>query len=134
EGRAVLYLTLANFVDGSLSAVRAMMDDPRAALGLGDGGAHYGLICDASFPTTMLSYWVRDTALYDRIPVERAVRMLAHEPARAVGLNDRGLLRPDKLADINIIDLDRLQLKRPHVVFDLPGGGRRMVQNADGYE
>lgn len=134
EGRAVLYLPLANFAGYSLSAVRSMMDDPRAILGLGDGGAHYGLICDASFPTTMLSHWVRDAQGPDRVPIEKAVRMLSSEPAGAVGLQDRGVIAPCRLADLNIIDIDRLRLEPPRVRFDLPGGGRRLTQRAQGYD
>jgi len=99
-------------------------------LGLGDGGAHYGLICDAAFPTFMLTQYVRDRAV---LPIEAAVRMLARETAQSVGLNDRGLLKPGYKADLNVIDLTQLHLYAPRVKRDLPGGGRRLTQRSDGF-
>jgi len=134
DGHAILYLPISNFADSTLDAARAMMDDPNTVLGLGDGGAHYGLICDASFPTTMLAYWARDVAAEQRIELPRAVRMLSQEPARTVGLDDRGEIKVGLLADLNVIDFDRLSLGRPEVRFDLPGGGRRLIQQAAGYD
>ena len=133
DGHAVLYQPSANFNDGTLAAARTMMDDPNTVIGLGDGGAHYGLICDASFPTTMLCYWARDAAEAYRMPIERVVRALSAEPAIAMDLPDRGTLAPGLVADINIIDLDRLTLHAPRVRHDLPSGGRRLTQAADGY-
>jgi N-acyl-D-aspartate/D-glutamate deacylase len=102
-------------------------------MGLGDGGAHYGAICDASYPTFFLTYWVRDRK-GARIPLQQAIRALAHDPARTVGLLDRGVLKPGFKADLNIIDLDRLTLHAPEVKYDLPAGGRRLDQAASGYE
>jgi N-acyl-D-amino-acid deacylase len=133
DGHAMLYVALGNFHDGKLDVVRDMIVHPGTVLGLGDGGAHYGAICDASYPTFMLSYWARDRGA-DRIPLADAVRMLAHDPARVVGLADRGLLAVGYKADVNVIDLDRLTLRKPMLSYDLPAGGRRLDQLADGYD
>jgi N-acyl-D-amino-acid deacylase len=110
-----------------------MILHPGTILGLGDGGAHYGAICDASYPTFMLAYWTRDRG-HDRIPLALAIRMLAHDPARVVGLADRGLLAVGYKADVNVIDLDRLTLCKPMLSYDLPAGGRRLDQRAEGYD
>jgi len=99
---------------------------------LGDGGAHYALICDASYPTFVLAHWVRDRS-GERIALEAAVKALTSNQAQLMGLGDRGLLRPGYKADINVIDLAALRLKTPHVVNDLPAGGKRLDQGADGY-
>jgi N-acyl-D-aspartate/D-glutamate deacylase len=133
DGKAMLYIALGNFPDGSLDAVRDMLTHKDTVLGLGDGGAHYGMICDASFPTFVLSYWTRDRS-HGKLPLAWAVKALTQDPARAVGLNDRGLIAPGYKADINVIDYDGLRLHAPKVVFDLPGGGRRLDQTADGYD
>ncbi|ARS27560.1 N-acyl-D-amino-acid deacylase family protein [Sphingomonas sp. KC8] len=133
DGHAMLLIALGNFHEGRLDAVRAMLDHPNTVIGLGDGGAHYGVICDASFPTFTLTYWVRDRK-DDRIGLGEAVKMLTLEPARAVGLHDRGLIAPGYKADLNVIDLDRLRLCRPEVRYDLPAGGRRLDQRAEGYD
>jgi N-acyl-D-amino-acid deacylase len=133
EGRTILFLPGANYRDGNLDAAREMAAHPYTVLGLGDGGAHYGMICDASFPTFYLQQWVRDAQGEKRIDLGRAVRALTDEPACAVGLRDRGRLAPGYKADVNVIDLDRLRLHAPTVVRDLPGGGRRLRQEADGY-
>jgi N-acyl-D-amino-acid deacylase len=134
EGRAIFFLPGANYRDGNLDAVREMVAHPHTVLGLGDGGAHYGMICDASFPTSFLQTWVRDAKPGRATDLARAVRSLSREPAEAVGLNDRGLIAPGHLADLNVIDLQRLRLHAPDVVHDLPGGGRRLRQGADGYQ
>ena len=102
-------------------------------LGLGDGGAHYGAICDASYPTFVLTYWTRDRN-GARLSVAQAVRMLAQVPARVAGLADRGLLRPGYKADLNVIDPVRLTLHCPEVKHDLPSGGRRLDQRATGFD
>jgi len=133
DGNAVLYLPASNYVSGDLGAARALMDDPHTVIGLGDGGAHYGIVCDASFPTTMLSYWARDAAPADLMPVEQVVSALSREPAAMLGLTDRGVLAPGKLADINVIDHAGLTLHAPRIKYDLPGGGRRLTQAASGY-
>ena len=133
DGKAMVYVALGNFYNASLDSVREMLLHKDTVLGLGDGGAHYGMICDASYPTFVLQHWTRDRE-EGRLPLAWAIKALANDPARAVGLNDRGRIAPGYKADINIIDYDRLRLHAPTVVFDLPGGGRRLDQIADGYE
>lgn len=127
-----LYLASANFCDGKLDAIGEMLRHPDVVPGLGDGGAHCGTICDGSYPTFMLVHWGRDRA-HQRIPVERIVRALSRDTAEVVGLRDRGLIAPGYKADINIIDFDALRLAAPHIEYDLPAGGRRLVQRAEGY-
>lgn len=133
EGRAIIYMPGANYRDGNLDAARAMAADPHTVIGLGDGGAHYGTICDASFTTFYLQNWVRDARAEQAVPLSRAIRALTADPARALGLCDRGLLAPGYKADVNIIDLSALRLHAPRVAYDLPAGGRRLRQGADGY-
>jgi len=131
-GRAILYNALGNFHEGRLDTVHALMKRRDVVIGLGDGGAHYGAICDASYPTFMLTYWTRDRE-GARLSLAEAVHALARRPAETVGLYDRGLLRPGHKADANVIDLDRLRLHAPEVRYDLPAGGRRLDQQANGY-
>ena len=100
---------------------------------LSDGGAHCGVICDASFPTYLLTHWVRDRSRGERISLEQAVKRQCHDTARLYGLTDRGTLETGMRADINIIDFDALKIDAPQMVFDLPAGGRRMIQRAQGY-
>lgn len=133
EGRAIYYLPGANYRDGNLDAAREMLGHPDTIVGLADGGAHYGMICDASFPTFYLARWARDAAPDQRIPLAEAVAELTSRPAAAVGLADRGRIAVGAKADLNVIDLARLALHRPTVVRDLPAGGRRLRQTADGY-
>lgn len=133
EGKAVFYQPAANYREGNLHAVREMLGHPRTVVGLADGGAHYGMICDASFPTYLLQRWARDAAPAERIPLPQAIAALTSEPAALAGLQDRGRLAPGCKADINLIDLDRLKLHVPTVRHDLPAGGRRMYQGAEGY-
>jgi N-acyl-D-aspartate/D-glutamate deacylase len=132
DGRELFFAPGTNFVHGNLDSTFAMMQHPHTIVGLGDGGAHYGMICDASFFTSMLSYWVRDRK-GGRLPLPFAVNAITREPARAVGLTDRGVLAPGFKADINVIDFDHLTLRAPEVVQDLPAGGQRLCQRADGY-
>lgn len=132
DGHAMLYNTLGNYYEGRLDAVYALMTHPDVVVGLGDGGAHYGAICDASYPSFMLTYWVRDRA-GPRLGLGEAVRILAASPAEMVGLADRGRIAPGYKADLNVIDLENLRLHAPHVRHDLPGGGRRLDQGASGY-
>ena len=101
--------------------------------GLSDGGAHVGMICDGSFPTSMLTHWTRDRTRGPKIPVRDVIRMQTRDTARTVGLHDRGVIAKGLRADINVIDYDHLTLHSPGVVYDLPAGGRRLVQRADGY-
>jgi len=133
EGRAILYLPGANYRDANLDAAREMVAHPHTVLGLGDGGAHYGMICDASFPTFYLQTWVRDAKPDKATQLGEAIRQLTSAPAQTVGLNDRGRLARGYRADLNVIDLDRLRLHAPDVVYDLPAGGRRLRQGAEGY-
>lgn len=134
DGRNILYLAFSNFADFSLEPCREMLSHPRAVLGLGDGGAHMGTICDASIYTYMLTYWARDRECGPKLPVERVVNLLTRAGAEVIGLRDRGLLRPGYRADINVIDWDNLRLGIPYLVRDLPAGGRRLMQDASGYD
>jgi N-acyl-D-aspartate/D-glutamate deacylase len=132
DGEAMLYVAGANYVGGNLDSVHEMLAHPCALPGLSDGGAHVGTISDGSFPTTLLAHWARDRG-EGRFPVEYLVQRQARDTARAVGLDDRGVLAPGYRADVNVIDLGRLRLRRPEMHFDLPGGGRRLLQRAEGY-
>ncbi|HVN29635.1 MAG TPA: amidohydrolase family protein [Candidatus Binataceae bacterium] len=133
DGRALLYMPLGNYAEYNHDALREMLLDPMTTLGLSDGGAHCGLICDASMPSYMLSHWVRGRSRGERIPVETAVRLQTSDTAKLYGLRDRGILAPGMKADVNVIDLDALKLHAPQMVFDLPAGGRRLIQRAEGY-
>jgi N-acyl-D-aspartate/D-glutamate deacylase len=133
EGKALLFAPLTSYVDYDLEAVRELMTHPRTVLGLSDGGAHCGLICDASMPTTLLTHWVRDRSRGERLGLEEAVRLQTSSTAELYGFADRGVVAPGKKADLNLIDLDGLHLHAPEMVFDLPAGGRRLVQRVDGY-
>ncbi|HUS63275.1 MAG TPA: amidohydrolase family protein [Kofleriaceae bacterium] len=130
DGRAFLYFPIYNYGGFNLDAVREMLTHPRALVGLGDAGAHVGTVCDASMPLFLLSHWARDRA--NGLPIEQVVRMQAHDTARFVGLTDRGTLEPGMRADVNVVDLEHLALLRPALQRDLPAGGRRLVQRADG--
>jgi N-acyl-D-aspartate/D-glutamate deacylase len=112
--------------------VRAMLAHPNALIGLGDGGAHVSVLCDASAMTYALTHWTRDRS-GGRFPLEWMVRRLTADNAAAIGLNDRGVIAPGRKADLNLIDYDRLRLCPPQVVYDLPAGGRRLMQRAEGY-
>lgn len=134
EGRGMIYLPFLNYADGSLDPVRTMLESPASLPGLSDGGAHVGMICDGSFPTTLLTHWTRDRTRGDKLPLEFLIKRQCRDTAAWVGLKDRGLLQPGYRADLNIIDYDGLRLHTPHIVHDLPAGGRRLMQHADGYE
>ena len=131
NGRAILYCPMGNTENNRFDAAVDLFGLPGTVFGLGDGGAHYGLICDAAYPTYVLTEYVRDK---QTVPIEKAVRMLARDTALSVGLDDRGLLKPGYKADLNVIDLDRLHLYAPRVKRDLPAGGKRLSQKSDGYE
>jgi N-acyl-D-aspartate/D-glutamate deacylase len=126
-------LPAANFLNFSLDNTRELIAHPNTVMGLGDGGAHYGFICDASYPTFVLTHWVRDAAPDQRFPLEWAIAELTRKPAEAVRLTDRGVISPGKRADLNLIDLDRLALLAPRTSYDLPALGRRLRQEAKGY-
>ncbi len=132
DGSNLIYFPIFNYNEGSLDVVRRMLEHPRALASLSDAGAHVGTVCDASFPTFMLSYWSRDRER-DRLTVERSVELLTSRNARYLGLADRGVLAPGMRADLNLIDPRRLALNPPAPRRDLPGGGRRFVQTAEGY-
>ncbi len=135
EGRAILYRPSANLEGERFEGVgQTLLRDPNALLGLGDGGAHYGMICDAALPTYLLLHWVRHPDPAKGISLPEAVRKLASETAQAMGLCDRGRIAPGYKADVNVIDLARLHLHAPRPAFDLPAGGRRLMQRADGYD
>jgi len=132
-GKGLLMLPFENYAHGNLDVVHEMMTDPGTVLGVADGGAHVGVICDASSPTSLLTLWGRDRTRGPRLGLEFLIAKQTRGTAEAYGLLDRGLLAPGHKADINIIDFDALALKRPEVVYDLPAGGRRLIQRAVGY-
>ncbi|WP_164156026.1 N-acyl-D-amino-acid deacylase family protein [Sandarakinorhabdus rubra] len=131
DGAGMIYVPFLNYADGDLDAVHAMLTHPDTVPGLSDGGAHVGMICDGSFPTTLLTHWVRDR-VGARLQIEQVIRRQARDTALAVGLADRGLIAPGFRADLNLIDAARLRLMPPTVRHDLPAGGRRLMQAAAG--
>ena len=133
DGRAMLLVPLLGYSDGSSEPVLEMINDPRSVLSLADGGAHLGIVCDASMPTYLLTHWTRDRTRGARVPIEMIVRKQCRETAELYGLFDRGVLAPGMLGDVNVIDYDALELDNPIVRDDLPGGGRRLLQGAQGY-
>jgi N-acyl-D-aspartate/D-glutamate deacylase len=132
DGTGFIYFPILNYRDGNLNFLEELQTRDDCVNSLSDGGAHCGTICDAASPTFTLQHWVRDRQ-GKRITLENAIKRQCHDTARLYGLNDRGMLKPGYLADINIIDLDRLKLSKPWLAFDLPAGGRRLLQKADGY-
>lgn len=132
DGKGFLYMPTLNFADGNLDVVREQLLHSAAVPGLSDGGAHVGTICDVSFPTTLLQWWGRDRP-EGRIPVETLIAKQCRATAETVGLMDRGLLAPGQKADINVIDFDNLRLHAPEMRYDLPAGGKRLLQRVDGY-
>jgi N-acyl-D-aspartate/D-glutamate deacylase len=132
-GTKLLYSPFLNYADNSLDPAAEMLAHPYAVPGLGDGGAHVGTICDASFPTSLLTHWGRDRTRGARFELPFLVHRQTRATAEAVGLLDRGLLAPGYKADINVIDIDRLSLSAPRMAHDLPAGGRRLLQDATGY-
>jgi len=132
DGSNLIYFPIFNYNEGSLEVVRRMLEHPRVLAGLSDAGAHVGTVCDASFPTFMLTYWSRDRA-EGRLAPERLIEMMTSRNARYLGLSDRGLIAPGMRADLNIVDPRRLALHRPELRGDLPAGGKRFVQTATGY-
>jgi N-acyl-D-aspartate/D-glutamate deacylase len=133
DGTALLFAPLASYVACDHEAIREMITHPRTVLGLSDGGAHCGLICDASMPTTLLTHWTRDRSRGEKLTLEQAIHLQTGRTAATYGFADRGELTPGKRADLNLIDIDGLRLHAPEMVFDLPAGGRRLVQHVDGY-
>ena len=132
EGRELLYFPLYNYSGQSLDVVHAMLSHPDSLLGLSDAGAHVSFVCDASFTTHLLTHWSRDRK-GAKFTLEQAVKRLSLDNAQYMGLSDRGVLALGKRADLNVIDYDALHFDRPHMVADLPAGGRRLLQAAHGY-
>jgi N-acyl-D-amino-acid deacylase len=133
DGHELIFLPFTNYTDRNHEVILEMLRDEQSLFGLGDGGAHCGLICDATIPTFLLTHWVRDRARGERLPLEWIVKRQTRDNAAFFGLHDRGVLAPGMKADVNLIDMDRLNLRPPHIVHDLPAGGRRLVQEAEGY-
>jgi N-acyl-D-aspartate/D-glutamate deacylase len=133
DGRGLLLHPFENYTNGDFEVVRTMLEDEATVMGVGDGGAHVGTICDGSGPTYLLTHWARDRRRGPRIPIERLVRKQTLDSALAYGLTDRGAVRPGLRADLNLIDLAGLTLHRPRIEHDLPAGGRRFLQSASGY-
>jgi N-acyl-D-aspartate/D-glutamate deacylase len=134
DGGRMLYFPVTNYVTGDLSVVREMNMDKATVLGLSDGGAHCGVICDASTPSFMLTHWARDRKRGDGLPLEFVVKRQTSETADFFGLTDRGRLAPGAMADVNVINFDGLRLYHPEMIYDLPAGGRRLVQRVEGYD
>ncbi len=133
DGKNILFMPFANYADNNLDCCREMILHQNTVMGLGDGGAHVGTICDASFITTLFTHWGRDRSRGERIDLPTLVKRQTHDTARAVDLHDRGTLEPGMKADINVIDFDNLRVRVPEIVHDLPLGGARLQQKADGY-
>jgi N-acyl-D-aspartate/D-glutamate deacylase len=134
DGKGLLYLPLLGYAGGDLEAIRAMMEHPASIFSLSDGGAHCGLICDASMPTFLLTHWVRDRTRGARLALETIVERQTRRTAAFYGLEDRGRIAPGMKADLNVIDFDALHIHPPRMAYDLPAGGRRLVQQVDGYD
>lgn len=133
SGRGLLYFPFLNYAQGTLDPCYEMLQSTATLPGLSDGGAHVGMICDGSFPTTLLTHWTRDRTRGEKLPLEFAVRRQSFDTASWVGLEDRGLIAPGYRADLNIIDYDNLRLHLPTIAYDLPAQGRRLMQKASGY-
>ena len=128
-----IYMPFLGYANGDLEAIREMMTHDRAVFGLSDGGAHCGLICDASMPTFLLTYWARDRKKGERFPIEWIVERQTKRTAEFYGMQDRGVLREGMKADINVIDYEGLHIHAPRMVWDLPASGNRLIQDVDGY-
>ena len=133
-GKELFYQPLGGYQAYNFDFFKASMEHPNILFGLSDGGAHCGIIADAGMPSFILAHWGRDRTKGEKMSLEFLVRKLSHDTASAYGMSDRGLLKPGKLADLNIIDFDALQLHRPEAIYDLPAGGKRLVQKVDGYK
>lgn len=133
DATSMLMLPMFNYSYGNCDAIREMMTHPAGVMGLSDGGAHCGMICDASYPTFLLTHWARDRRRGDKLSLEYVVRKQSHDTAQLFGLTDRGVIQKGKKADINVIDMNALTLHPAKMVYDLPAGGQRLVQGASGY-
>jgi N-acyl-D-aspartate/D-glutamate deacylase len=133
DGRALLYMPLDGYTAGDFRVLHELLTRPDVVLGLSDGGAHCGLLCDASVPSYMLAHWARGRRRGGRLPLELAVNLQTRRTAELFGFDDRGLVAPGYLADLNVVDVENLAVPAPEMVHDLPAGGRRLVQRATGY-
>jgi N-acyl-D-aspartate/D-glutamate deacylase len=133
DGNGLLYFPLFNYSDGSLDPTWVLHQHPRTRMGLADGGAHVGSICDGSTPTFMVAFWARDRTRGPKLPLELVVARQTRQTALHYGLADRGLVAPGLRADLNVLDLDRLGIDPPRMAWDLPTGARRFVQGSQGY-
>ncbi|MGH3542437.1 MAG: amidohydrolase family protein, partial [Mycobacterium sp.] len=133
DAGAMLLLPMYNYADGNHDAIREMLTHPAGVLGLSDGGAHCSMICDASYPTFLLTHWARDRNRGEKLPLEYVIRKQSHDTAQLFGLTDRGVIDVGKKGDVNVIDMDALTLHAPRMAYDLPAGGHRLVQGASGY-
>lgn len=133
DGRGMIYFPLFNYSDNDLEVLHTLHQHPRTRMGLSDGGAHCGAICDGGMPTFMLTHWTRDRTRGEKLSLEHIIRRQTRGTAEAFGLLDRGILQEGMKADVNIIDYENLHFKRPEVLYDLPAGGRRLMQRAEGY-
>jgi N-acyl-D-aspartate/D-glutamate deacylase len=134
DGKGILYLPVTNYAGGNLDVVREMISAPNTLIGLGDGGAHVGIMCDATATSYTLTHWTRDRGRGSLFPVSWGIKRLTADNAAAIGLNDRGLLQVGMKADINVLDYDNMRLRSPEIVYDLPAGGKRLVQRTDGFD
>jgi N-acyl-D-aspartate/D-glutamate deacylase len=133
-GKGILYLPVTNFAGGNLDVVAEMMAAPNSLIGLGDGGAHVGIMCDSTATSYTLTHWTRDRKRGSLFPMAWGVKRLTSDNAREMGLADRGVLEVGRKADINVLDFDNMRLRRPYVVYDLPAGGKRLIQRTDGFD
>ncbi|MEC8022342.1 MAG: amidohydrolase family protein, partial [Myxococcota bacterium] len=134
DGNAMLYFPLFNYADGDLDLLYELHQHPLTRMGLSDAGAHCGAICDGGMPTFMLTHWARDRTRGPRLPLEHVIQRQTRDTAQTFGLHDRGVIAKGMKADLNLIDYDRLGFGQPEITWDLPAGGRRLIQHADGYE
>ena len=133
DGKGLLYFPIFNYSYGDLSQLHTQLQHPRTMMSLADGGAHVGYVCDVSMPTFMLTHWARDRTRGPKLSLEMLVKKQTRDTAEVYGLHDRGLIAPGMKADLNIINFDALTLDLPHFVYDLPAGGGRLTQSANGY-
>ena len=130
----MLMMPIFNYVDGNHDVISRDADAPGCVSGLCDGGAHCGMICDASIPTFMLTHWARDRTRGEKLAARVGVKKQTQDTAELFGFSDRGTIEPGKRADLNVIDYDHLTLRAPQLAHDLPAGGRRLLQQAEGYD
>jgi N-acyl-D-aspartate/D-glutamate deacylase len=133
DGTAFIFVPVAGYTEGNFDILHEMLSHPRSTASLSDAGAHVPSVCDASFTTFMLTHWVKGRTRGARLPLEEVIRKQTSEPAQIYAMHDRGVLATGRKADINVIDLDALELHSPYTAHDLPMGGARVLQKADGF-